>query len=67
MAEQIANRHREEVVGVHQSRRPRHDAVPVRVRIVRERDAILIFETDEPRQTMARARATTPGIISNDA
>ena len=49
MREQIADGHGEVVIGVHQARRGRDDAVPVRVRIVGEGDAILVLQSDQPR------------------
>ena len=45
--EQVADGHGQVVIGIHQPRGRRDDAVPVRVRIVGEGDAILILEADE--------------------
>ena len=47
--QQILNRDRQVMIGIHQSRRRRNDAVPVRVRVVAERHLILIFQPDQPR------------------
>ena len=46
--EQVADGHGQVVVGVHQPRGGRDDAVPVRVGVVGEGDAKLILEADEP-------------------
>ena len=48
MREQVADGHGQVVVGVHQPGRGRDDAVPVRVGVVGEGDAVLILEADEP-------------------
>ena len=47
--EQVADGHGQVVVGVHQPRGARHDAVPVRVGVVGEGDAEPILQPDEPR------------------
>ena len=46
--EQVANRHRQIMIRIHQARRRRDDPVPVGVRIVAEREAVLVFEPDQP-------------------
>ncbi len=47
MRQQIANRHRQEMIRIHQTDRRRDDAVAVRIRIVAERHLILVLELDE--------------------
>jgi hypothetical protein len=36
------------MIGVHQGRGGRDDAVPVGVRVIGERDAVLILQVDQP-------------------
>ena len=48
MRQQIADRHGQIVVGIHQPGGRRDDAVPVGVRIVGEGDVILVLEPDQP-------------------
>jgi hypothetical protein len=48
MRQQIADGHGKVVIRIHQSGRRCYDAVPIRVRVVGECDAILIFQADEP-------------------
>ena len=48
MRQQIGDRHRQIMVGVHQPRRRRDDAVPVGIGIVGEGDLILVLEADQP-------------------
>ena len=48
MREQIADGHRQIMVGVHQTGGWRDDTVPVRIRVVGEREAVLIFESHQP-------------------
>ena len=48
MGEQIADRHGEEMIGVHQPGRRRDDAVAVGVGIVAEGDVEVVLELDEP-------------------
>ena len=56
MGEQVADGHRQVVVGVHQPRGARHDSVPVRVGVVGEGDAVPILEANQPRHRV-RTRA----------
>ena len=49
MGKEIGNRRREVMVGIHQARAARHDAVPVGVGIVAEGDIESIFEPDQVR------------------
>ena len=56
MGEQVADRHREVVVGIHQPGGGGHDAVSIRVRIVGEGDPELILEPDEPRHRVGARR-----------
>ena len=48
MREQVADGDGQVVIGIHQPRRRRDDAVPVRVGVVGEGDAVLVLEADEP-------------------
>ena len=47
--QQVADRHGQVVIGIHQPGGARHDAMPVRVRVVGEGDAVLVLEADQPR------------------
>src|ERR1039458_8700747 len=49
MGEQVLNGNRQIVIGIHQSRGGRNDAVPVRVRVVGKGYLVTIFEAGEPR------------------
>ena len=48
VCEQVADGHGQIVVGVHQARSGRNDAVPVRVRVIGKGEAILVLEADQP-------------------
>ena len=54
--QQVPDRDRQIMIGVHQPGRRRDDAVPVRVRIVGEGDPIPVLQADEPRHRIG-ARA----------
>jgi hypothetical protein len=56
MQEQVANRHSEIVIGIHQPGRRGDDAVPVGIRVVGECHLVLIFQSDQPRHGI-RTRA----------
>ena len=56
MREQVADRHGQVMIGVHESRRRGHDAVTIRIGIVAESDAILLLEPDQARHRVG-ARA----------
>ena len=47
MREQVANRHCEVVIRVHQPPRRRDDAVSVRIRIIAERESVFVLQADE--------------------
>ena len=49
MGEEILDRDGEIVIGIHQSRRWRDDAVAVRIRIIGEGDAVFVLQADKPR------------------
>ena len=59
--EQIADRHRQVVIGVHQACGPRNDAVPIRIGIVGEGDPEAILQLDEARHCV-RARRVHPDL-----
>ena len=48
MREQVTDRHGQVMVGVHQPRRGRDNAVPVRIGVVGEGHLVLVLEADEP-------------------
>ena len=54
MREQVRNRHRQVVIGIHQSRRRRDDPVAIVVGVVGERDVEAIAHRDERRHRVRR-------------
>jgi hypothetical protein len=49
MREQIADRHGQVMIGIHEPRAGGDDSVPVRVRVIGEGDAVSVLEADQPR------------------
>ena len=55
MREQIVNRHRQVMVRIQQAGRPRHDAVPVRVRVIGDNEvSVDVFSQRERQVNSAR-------------
>ena len=54
MGKEIENRRREVMIGIHQARAARHDAVPVGVGVVAEGDVEAVLEPDQLRHGVGR-------------
>ena len=54
MGEEIEDRRRQDMIGIHQARAARHDAVPVGVGVVAEGDVEAVLETDQGRHRVRR-------------
>ncbi len=61
MPQQVADRHGQEMVRVHQPHRPGDDPVPVRVRVIAERQVEAILQAHEARHGVG-ARAVHPDL-----